>query len=96
MESVSGRTATTMVPVLIKSNGVRSDSEAGSFNDKIEQSFDAGELNEDEASVARNLIDRYRAAGKGIMSVEIVNKQLDAAPLNVQQFFKSFEASASI
>ena len=93
IEDVSGRKMTPMVPVILKSAGIKSDAVVSSLNDKIDASVEAGELTEDNAGVARNLVGRYMAVGKGHISVDIVNQQLERAPLEVQNFFSHLEAT---
>jgi hypothetical protein len=93
IEQVSGRKMTPMVPVVLKSAGIKSDNIAASLNEKIDASVDAGELTEDNAGVARSIVGRYMAVGKGHISVDIVNQQLERAPLEVQNFFSHLEAT---
>lgn len=93
IEDISGRKQMPMVPVILKSGGIKSDNIATSLNEKIETSVEAGELTEDNAGVARSLVSRYMAVGKGHISVDIVNQQLERAPIEVQNFFSHLEAT---
>jgi hypothetical protein len=80
----------TVVPILFKAAGIKSDDMAQNLYTKIEDAIEAGALSEDEAVTARGLVGRYRSAGEGNIPATIVNKQLDQAPVAVQDLFTKF------
>lgn len=88
MAEVTGGKAPAMVPVILKSGGIKSDNAAQAMNDKIEKAVENGEMTDEHAAMARGLVSRYQAAGKGSVSVNYVNQQLDRAPIEVQHFFE--------
>ena len=94
MSEVTGGKASAFVPVLLKSSGIKSDNTASAIHDKIEKAVEKGEMTDEHASIARGLVSRYQAVSKGAVSVSIVNQQLDRAPIEVQSFFKTVEATA--
>ena len=96
IEQVSGHKMPSMTPTLFKSKGITSDALKKDFDAKIELAVDNGQLLEDEAVIARSIADRYRAVGAGHIAVNKVNQQLDLAPMNVQQFFKTLEPASTI
>lgn len=91
IEGVTGRAMPPMTPVVFKSAGIKSAALATSLNEKVEAAVESGEMNEDHAGTARNLIDRYVAAGKGYISPDIVNQQVGHAAIEVQNFFARLE-----
>lgn len=93
INEVTGGKAPGMVPVILKSGGIKSDTVAQQMNDKIEKAVDNAEMSEDHAAIARGLVARYQAAGKGAISTNIVNRQLELAPAEVQNFFQKVEAT---
>ena len=93
-EEVTGNKAPTMLPIILKSGGIKTDDVASTLNDRVESAVESGELTDDGAGMARNLISRYQAAGKGHITTDMVNQQLRLAPLEVQNFFQSFEQTA--
>lgn len=94
MNEVTGGKAPGMVPVILKSGGIKSDNVAQSMNDKIDSAVEKGEMTDEHASVARGLVSRYQAVGKGAVSAHIVEQQLERAPVEVQSFFRKVEATA--
>jgi hypothetical protein len=94
INEVTGGKAPGMVPVILKSGGIKSDNVAQIMNDKIDKAVENAEMSDEHASIARGLVARYQAAGKGSISTQIVNRQLELAPAEVQSFFQRVEATA--
>jgi hypothetical protein len=91
IEQVTGHTTPKMVPVMIKSKGISSNELFKSMNDKLFATFESGEMSEDEMLEAKSLLDKYRSANAGHISVQTVNQLCDKASVSVQRFIDSFE-----
>jgi hypothetical protein len=94
IESVTGHSMPPMTLITMK-GGVKSDALAKAALNYVDEAYDAGELDDECAGMARNLIDRYQAAGKGLITVDIVDQQRSKAPQEVQNFFARLEQRAN-
>jgi hypothetical protein len=96
MEQVAGHALPPITPVILK-GGLGSAAATGILNDRIEAAVEAGMLSEENgtAGIARGLVDRYAAAKKGFIAMDIVNQQRSAAPQEVKSFFEHLEQAGN-